>query len=46
MTYLKLIAALWALTFLLAIVGCFQPFHSFQANEMRVEKKFSCNFSV
>ena len=25
MNYLKIIAALWALTFLLAIVGCFQP---------------------
>ncbi len=25
MTYLRIIAALWALTFLLAIVGCFQP---------------------
>lgn len=37
MTYLKIIAALWALTFLLAIVGCFQPLQSV-ALQQRSEK--------
>lgn len=38
MTYLRIIAALWALTFLLAIVGCFQPLQQAAAVQLRTEK--------
>lgn len=38
MTYLRIIAALWALTFLLAIVGCFQPLQQSTAVQLRTEK--------